>query len=87
MVLGAAAMAVLVALVLLGLTGVIGGRDTPRRDAVADYIEQVNATAVRERQKVFVKFAFWPRRWLINDAMREKAFSRPGASKSVALNS
>jgi hypothetical protein len=53
--LGVTATVVLVALVLLGLTGVIGGRDTPRRDAVGAYIEQVNATQrgiAKERQLV-----------------------------------
>ena len=55
MALGLAATALLVVIVLLGLTGVIGGRSTPRRDAVASYIEQVNATErgmAQERQTV-----------------------------------
>ena len=53
--LGVAATALLVVLVLLGLTGVIGGRSTPKRDAVGSYIEQVNATQrglAKERQIV-----------------------------------
>ncbi len=43
LVLGLGATAALVVLVVLSLTGVIGGGDT-RRDAVATYIEQVNTT-------------------------------------------
>jgi hypothetical protein len=53
--LGVAATVVLVVLVLLGITGVIGGRSNPKRDAVAAYIEQVNATQrgiAKERQRV-----------------------------------
>ena len=53
--LGVAATIVLVALVVLGFTGGIGGHSNPRRDAVAAYIEQVNATQrgiAKERQTV-----------------------------------
>jgi hypothetical protein len=53
--LGVAATVVLVVVVLLGFAGVIGGRSNPKRDAVAAYIEQVNATQrgiAKERQRV-----------------------------------
>ena len=44
LVLGVAATIALVVLVVLSFTGVIGGGGSPRRDAVAAYIEQVNTT-------------------------------------------
>jgi len=54
-VLGLGATAALAVLVLLSLTGVIGGGGNAKRDAVAAYIEKVNATQrdlAIERQRV-----------------------------------
>ena len=66
LILGLAATVALALLVVLGFSGLIGGGDT-RRDAVAAYIEQVNATQrglaiERERvSKVYVRARKDPR--------------------------